>query len=214
MHSRNGREENNLRMNFSPHFSAQPHVYSTFPRSNTVPVREASIETSSSFRAHKETKRTSYLFVRVHPSNQAIKQSIYSTMGWFTYQLCALALLISHQVSMAVAQEAGACFGNSEFNDFYATDEPTCCQNDVCAIPCPEPIPKPTPGFGIGIIVAIVISFVIGFATLFLVQGEAENFFVAGRSLPLWIVSMTLGAQSIDSNAILGNADLSYKYHL
>ena len=61
--------------------------------------------------------------------------------------------------------------------------------------------------------IAIVISFLIGFATLFLVQGEAENFFVAGRSLPLWIVAMTLGAQSIDSNAILGNADLSYKFH-
>ena len=68
-------------------------------------------------------------------------------------------------------------------------------------------------GFGIAIVIAIVISFLIGFATLFLVQGEAENFFVAGRSLPLWIVAMTLGAQSIDSNAILGNADLSYKFH-
>jgi Na+/proline symporter len=45
------------------------------------------------------------------------------------------------------------------------------------------------------------------------VQGEAENFFVAGRSLPLWIVAMTLGAQSIDSNSLLGNANLSYKYH-
>jgi Na+/proline symporter len=61
--------------------------------------------------------------------------------------------------------------------------------------------------------IGIAISFLVGFATLFLVHGEAENFFVAGRSLPLWIVSMTLGAQSIDSNAILGNADLSYKYH-
>jgi Na+/proline symporter len=68
-------------------------------------------------------------------------------------------------------------------------------------------------GFGIAIIIAIVISFLIGIATLFLVKGEAENFFVAGRSLPLWIVAMTLGAQSIDSNAILGNADLSYKFH-
>lgn len=68
-------------------------------------------------------------------------------------------------------------------------------------------------GYGIAIIVAIVITFLIGFATLFLVQGEAENFFIAGKSLPLWIVAFTLGAQSIDSNAILGNADLSYKYH-
>jgi hypothetical protein len=129
------------------------------------------------------------------------------------YRVCALVLLISHQVSEAVAQEA--CFENPELNDFFATDDPTtCCQNDVCAIPCPESVSKPTKGFGIGIVVAIVISFLIGFATLFLVQGEAENFFVAGRSLPLWIVAITLGAQSIDSNAILGNADLSYKYHL
>jgi Na+/proline symporter len=48
--------------------------------------------------------------------------------------------------------------------------------------------------------------------TFFLVKGEAENYFVAGKSLPLWIVAMTLGAQSVDSNALLGNVDLSYKY--
>jgi Na+/proline symporter len=47
----------------------------------------------------------------------------------------------------------------------------------------------------------------------FFVDGEAENYFVAGHSLPLWIVAMTLGAQSIDSNTLLGNVDLSYKYH-
>ena len=55
-------------------------------------------------------------------------------------------------------------------------------------------------------------SFLIGVATLFLVQGKAENFFVAGRSLPLWIICFTLASQSIDSNALLGNVDLSYKY--
>lgn len=69
------------------------------------------------------------------------------------------------------------------------------------------------PGFGIAIAIGIAISFLVGIATLFLVHGEAENFFVAGRSLPLWIVAMTLGAQSIDSNALLGSADLSYKFH-
>ena len=58
----------------------------------------------------------------------------------------------------------------------------------------------------------IVVSFLIGVATYFVVQGEAENYFVAGHSLPLWIVAMTLGAQSVDSNALLGNVDLSYKY--
>ena len=60
--------------------------------------------------------------------------------------------------------------------------------------------------------IGIAISFLVGMATLFLIKGEAENFFVAGRSLPLYVVAVTLGAQSIDSNAILGNADLSYKY--
>ena len=129
-----------------------------------------------------------------------------------TYRVCALALFISHQVSVTVAQES--CFENPDFNEFFATDDPTCCQNDVCAIPCPEPVHRPTNGFAICVLLGIVFSFLIGFATLFFQEGEADNFFVAGRSLPLWIVAMTLGAQSIDSNAILGNADLSYKYHL
>lgn len=106
-----------------------------------------------------------------------------------------------------------SCFKDDVFNNIFAADSPSCCQNDVCGLPCPEPVPDPSKGFGIAIICAVAFSFLIGFATLFLVHGKAENFFVAGRSLPLWIVAMTLGAQSIDSNAILGNADLSYKYH-
>ena len=48
--------------------------------------------------------------------------------------------------------------------------------------------------------------------TYYFVKGEAENYFVAGHSLPLWIVAITLGAQSIDSNTLLGNVDLAYKY--
>ena len=60
---------------------------------------------------------------------------------------------------------------------------------------------------------AIGLSFLIGALTYFLVQGEAENYFVAGKSLPLWIVAMTLGAQSVDSNSLLGNVDLSYRFH-
>lgn len=60
--------------------------------------------------------------------------------------------------------------------------------------------------------VAIAISFIIGIATFFVVQGEAEKYFVAGHSLPLWIVAMTLSAQSVDSNSLLGNIDLSYKF--
>jgi len=61
--------------------------------------------------------------------------------------------------------------------------------------------------------ISLVITFIIGFLTLFLVQGDPENFFIAGKSLPLWIVAFTLGAQSIDSNAILGNVTNSYRFH-
>lgn len=69
------------------------------------------------------------------------------------------------------------------------------------------------PGFGWAVGFSIGLSFLIGALTYFLVQGEAENYFVAGKSLPLWIVAMTLGAQSVDSNSLLGNVDLSYKFH-
>jgi Na+/proline symporter len=54
--------------------------------------------------------------------------------------------------------------------------------------------------------------FVVGILTLFLVKGKAENFFVAGRSLPLFVIILTLGSQSLDSNATLGNVDLAYRY--
>lgn len=91
--------------------------------------------------------------------------------------------------------------------------EGSCCQSDVCAIPCPEEVSDPAVGYGIAVGVSIAISFAVGMATIFIVHGQAVNFFVAGHSLPLWIVAMTLGAQSVDSNALLGNADLSYKFH-
>lgn len=68
-------------------------------------------------------------------------------------------------------------------------------------------------GYGITVAVFIAISALIGLATVFCVKGKSENYFVAGRSLPLWVVSATLASQSIDSNAILGNVDLSYKFH-
>jgi Na+/proline symporter len=41
---------------------------------------------------------------------------------------------------------------------------------------------------------------------------KSANFFVAGRSLPMWMVAVTLVAASIDSNALLGNVDLSYQF--
>jgi hypothetical protein len=38
------------------------------------------------------------------------------------------------------------CFTNDSLNEFFATGDPTCCQNDVCAIPCPEPVSEPSKG--------------------------------------------------------------------
>lgn len=89
----------------------------------------------------------------------------------------------------------------------------SCCQEHVCKIPCPTPVDKPGNGYGITVLISILISLIIGVATYFIVRDKAVKFFVAGRSLPLPVVAITLAAQSIDGNALLGNVDLSYKYH-
>ncbi|CAM9926901.1 unnamed protein product, partial [Discosporangium mesarthrocarpum] len=65
----------------------------------------------------------------------------------------------------------------------------------------------------VAVIVSIIFFAGIGIATVFFVKGKAENFFVGGRALPLFVVTLTLASQSIDSNATLGNADLAYKFH-
>lgn len=44
------------------------------------------------------------------------------------------------------------------------------------------------------------------------IKGEAENFFVGGRIFPAWVVAVTLTSQAVDSNALLGNANFSFKY--
>lgn len=113
--------------------------------------------------------------------------------------------------------QAQQCLTNSDI-EFAITgnlDGPapdSCCQNLICGLPCPNEVPPPAPGFGISMAVSVIISFVVGMLTYFLVTGESENYFLAGRSLPLWIVAVTLAAASVDSNALLGNADLSYKF--
>jgi Na+/proline symporter len=43
-------------------------------------------------------------------------------------------------------------------------------------------------------------------------SNDVINFFVCARNLPTWIATFTLAAQAIDSNALLGNVDLTYKY--
>jgi Na+/proline symporter len=56
------------------------------------------------------------------------------------------------------------------------------------------------------------LSIIAGINEYFIVREGAPDFFVASRSIPGWVITITLGAQSIDSNALLGNADLSYRY--
>lgn len=57
--------------------------------------------------------------------------------------LSAVSLLCSLRAAQAADKE---CFEDPEFNEFFATDNPTCCQNDVCLIPCPEPVSDPSNG--------------------------------------------------------------------
>lgn len=116
----------------------------------------------------------------------------------------------------------------------------SCCMYDVCGLQCPITQRAPSrgeepegttvqkcigrqsnsrsvmcmilPGYSIAVIVGVLIPFIAGLSMYLFVKGSAETFFVADRSLPLFVVVMTLASQSIDSNALLGNADLSYKY--
>jgi len=73
--------------------------------------------------------------------------------------------------------------------------------------------PTSRQGYGIALFVSITPFCAIGTASVFVKKGKSENYFVAGRSLPLWVVTATLASQSIDANALLGNVTLSYKYH-
>jgi len=125
----------------------------------------------------------------------------------------------------SAASSPGNCIANEDINeqfanifsdgasDTYEVPDGSCCQETICNLGCPEEVPKPAAGFGIVVMVAIVVFVIIGFSTVFFIKSKAENYFVAGRSLPLWVATATIASQALDSNAILGNVDLSYKYH-
>lgn len=129
-----------------------------------------------------------------------------------------LALSALWNAAVSSAQEAQTqCLSNKALNDVFAVDGPipkpgSCCMQDVCGLACPVPTPEASKGYGIAVAVSIVISFLVGISALIMVRGKSVNFFVAGRSLPLWIVAVTLTAASVDSNCLLGNVDLSYRY--
>jgi hypothetical protein len=83
-----------------------------------------------------------------------------------------------------------------------------------CGIPCPAPFPmEDLGGFAAVVFLFMAATTIGGFMTYKLVKNEVDNYFVAGRTLPLWIVTFTLASQSFDASAALGNVDLGYKYH-
>ena len=63
-----------------------------------------------------------------------------------------------------------------------------------------------------GIIAFLLITLGIGFYASKKIKGDSVNFLVAGRGLTLPLAAATLMAQSVDSNATLGNTDLSSEF--
>lgn len=63
---------------------------------------------------------------------------------------------------------------------------------------------------GVGVFMAIVVG--IGLYMSRRIKGSSENFIVAGRNLVLPLAAATLMAQSLDTNATLGNTDLTSQF--
>ena len=63
-----------------------------------------------------------------------------------------------------------------------------------------------------GIIIFLVGTLAIGMWAAKQVKGDSENYLVAGRGLVLPLAAATLMAQSVDSNATLGNTDLTAEF--
>jgi solute:Na+ symporter, SSS family len=62
----------------------------------------------------------------------------------------------------------------------------------------------------IGVAFGVLLVLVVGLAVARKVDGDSNNFLVAGRSLALPLSAAGLMGQAVDSNATLGNTDLSY----
>lgn len=64
--------------------------------------------------------------------------------------------------------------------------------------------------FGIGVSIGVVA--LVGFLVARRVGGDSTNFLVAGRLLPLPLVGAALMGQAVDTNATLGNTDLTSEF--
>lgn len=89
-----------------------------------------------------------------------------------------------------------------------------CCQKFICGLPCPATFDQSNVlyVYGIPVAVAAGLAITLGLIASLKVKGDFKNYFVCSRTLPLWIVSLTLSAQGLDSNATLGNVVNGYKY--
>jgi hypothetical protein len=120
---------------------------------------------------------------------------------------------------VVVAQEETSCLANPTFNKVFQdmngrSSIPTagsCCQKDVCNIPCPAATPKPGMGYGAAVAFMIIISFAFGLYFYMWVD-DTETYFVARNSIPTWVICISLGGQALDSNSLLGNVDLAYRF--
>lgn len=63
-----------------------------------------------------------------------------------------------------------------------------------------------------GVIGFLIFTLGVGLWAAFRIKGDSENYLVAGRGLALPLATATLMAQSVDSNATLGNTDLASQY--
>ena len=59
----------------------------------------------------------------------------------------------------------------------------------------------------LGLLVFLAVMLFIGFLAADEIKVNSANFLVAGRRMPLYLAASTLMAQSVDSNATLGNTD-------
>ena len=110
-----------------------------------------------------------------------------------------LVFIVLVSFSCWLVQETGAeCLADPALDAIFVQSkggdaipqEGSCCQNDVCNIPCPLPVEPPGPGYGVAVGIIVGISFSLGIAGYFMIKGDASNYFVAGHSLNLPMVAI------------------------
>jgi len=108
--------------------------------------------------------------------------------------ILALALVGTLMSCWLVHETSADCLADPALNDIFGgsaiPSEGSCCQSDVCNIPCPVEVEKPGPGYGVAVGIIVAISFALGIGGYFMIKGDAANYFVAGHSLNLPMVAI------------------------